>query len=135
MYVMTPSRVWREAERSLIFKARNPKEPNADYGVSRHTVEIPFWRAPMLDDSKKFVVSAKPGDRLILEPTVDVTVVKRLIDVEVNKALADCGIVSACRRFRDGEKVSRIVWECTTALDLAKLAWLYEIYIHDQAIK
>ncbi len=137
-YVLTPSRIGREAARNLKFKSRLKKgeEPGDDYAISRHTVEIPLWKATYLDDPKTSLgATAKPGDVLVLEPKVDVSVLNRVIEIEAHKDLGKHGVVSTSRTYRHGETVGRIVWTCTAAFDLKKLPWLYEIYIHDQSIK
>lgn len=134
-FVMIPSRVWREAERGLKIKSLDKNEMAADYSVGRHAIEIPFGKATFLDEPKKSITSAKVGDRLVLAGKCSVEVANRVIEVRPCLSLYECGILSAPTTYKHGETVVNMVWECTKDIDLKKLPWLYEIYIHDQSIK
>jgi hypothetical protein len=133
-FVSLPARLQREAARNLDVEVPEG-EPGADYSISRQTVELPFGRAHMFDDKKKNVAIAKPGDRLRIFTRGVVRVRNRIVQIAAHPMLHNFGVPTYRHIYRHGDIIGSMTFECDEQLDLRKLPWLYEIYIHDLAIK
>lgn len=105
----------------------------ADYSVSYYSVEVPLYRAKLLEDKRKNVTKVERGETVLLYPKVSLLVKKRLVMVEAHARLYESGAPVFKRMYRHGDIiVDPIVWTATETFDLTTVPYLYEVYIVDQ---
>jgi len=130
MFVVSP-RITREINKTFKFTPLEPGE-QYDYSVSRATVEIPYGRAHHIEDKRRTTSSVKPGDIVVIEASVEVTLTNRIILVDVPAALYKCGRPTFKHTYKHGDKAfAPVHFECYSAIDLKSLPYLFEIYIYD----
>ncbi len=132
---VTRGRIQRELVRGCSVEGVVPGQ-QADYSLGAFSIELPFYKAHSAEDVRKPVTKAKPGDRLVIQTPVKLTVKRRFMTIEAHEKLYSHGTPSFKRMYSDGDVITgEMRWVCYQPLDLDALPWLVQVYIDETVYK